>query len=402
MAESTTQLTQAALSPTIPLHTSSLSNASILSASDTRLLTPSSLSHRNSFDLRNQIQTSFGKSPVSLSPNNNVLQFDYNIFVTTWQDQIKMRQYDNCEKYCNEVITKLLKAPDDTQKYRSKVHFSLGYLLKKYMKRYDEARDEYFKSIQTDKENPGAHFNLANMLVDHYKDYKLAQIHFEKAIALEPLYALYRMTYAEFLWHDMDKYQDAAAQYEELIAHQNDEECKSDADIHFNYGLLLRDYLKKMDDAAKEFKVVLEINPKDAEAMEEYQYTLSLMNKSVDNNKGSKRKTSSFRRSVHEMGMQKLLQDEEDEYAFKYHEVVDEKNRLMHVVKEKEEYIKKMESMLEKVDRKELQLMVDSGVKYVEGNAKTVHEMLAVVNGVLGKLDALKNDTEAQQNENDE
>merc|ERR1712228_196181 len=238
----------------------------------------------------------------------------------------------------------------------------------------------------------GAHFNLANMLVDHYKDYKLAQFHFEKAIALEPLYALYRMTYAEFLWHDMSKYKDAAAQYQELINHQNDDECKSDADIHFNYGLLLRDYLKNMDDAAKEFKAVVDINPNDAEAKEEYQYTLSLMNKDKNNDnkqKKKKKKDSVFRKSMHEMGMINLLQNEEDEYAFKYNEAVDEKNKLMEILKEKDECIKGIKEMMEKVDRKELELMVGNGGKYVEENGNKAHQILSVCKDVFEKLDAI-------------
>eukprot|EP01084_Bolivina_argentea_P166862 289669_1 len=148
----------------------------------------------NSFQRRSAIHTDYGRSPVSLE--DNVMKFDYNVFVTTWQDQIRMRQYQNCEKYCREVIEKLLVAEDRQQlrfgfggyikhtksaplgnkqsapstghkdnddaddelhsllEYRSKVHFSLAYLLKKYFKRYDEAKEQYEESIKTDKENP--------------------------------------------------------------------------------------------------------------------------------------------------------------------------------------------------------------------------------------------------------
>ena len=103
-----------------------------------------------------------------------------------------MRQYDKCEKYCKEVIDKLVAAQQEVQmastnggdpldnidttklhtnksikfvdddyeqesgdpvhsllEYRSKVHFSLAYLLKKYFKRHDEAREQYEKSIET-------------------------------------------------------------------------------------------------------------------------------------------------------------------------------------------------------------------------------------------------------------
>ena len=177
------------------------------SALSTMSLSPNIITTQNSLQRRSAIHTSYGKSPVSLSPDDNTIKFDYNIFVTTWQDQIKMRQYDNCEKYCREVIDKLLAAEDQQQlvssfcgsksgrpnsarshkshkpppikskksspyvpskvssastddpevdeelhtllEYRSKVHFSLGYLLKKYFKRYDEARKQYEESIKT-------------------------------------------------------------------------------------------------------------------------------------------------------------------------------------------------------------------------------------------------------------
>jgi len=367
----------------IQLHANTLSNASILSNSDTRLLSPASLSHRNSFDLRNSTHTSYGKSPVSLSPNDDSLQFDYNLFVTTWQDQIKMRQYEKCAKYCQEVIEKL-SSSEELQKSKSKVHFSLAYLLKKYIKKYDEAKEEYLKSIAVDKENPGAHFNLANMLVDHYKDYKNAQLHFETAIALEPLYALYRMTYAEFLWHDMQKYEDAAAQYEQLIV-DFDGNNNEEADIHFNYGLLLRDKLHKMEEAAEQFKAVMDItNGNDAEASEEYEYTMSLMEEDKDKmvvdhdelkedmNGNRKKKNSVFRKSMHEMGMMiNLLNIEEDGED------------------EKEKYIKKMKILMAAVDKKELQMMVENGVEYIEKNAEKVHQMLSVCKDVFTTFDAM-------------
>ena len=141
--------------------------------------------------------------------------------------------------------------------------------------------------LYTDKENPGAHFNLANMLVDHYKDYTTAEYHFRKAIRLEPTYALYRMTYAEFLWHDCNRYQDSANQYEELIKYysNNYDEKHQNEDIYFNYGLLLRDHLDDINKSIIQFRRVLEINAADTEAKEELNYTLSLLKTNLNNNK---------------------------------------------------------------------------------------------------------------------
>ena len=138
-------------------------------------------------------------------------------------------------------------------------------------------------SIYADKENPGAHFNLANMLVDHYKDYTTAEYHFRKAIKLEPTYALYRMTYAEFLWHDCNRHQDSANQYEQLIKYysNNYDEKHQNEDIYFNYGLLLRDHLDDLNKSVIQFKRVLEINASDTEAKEELNYTLSLLKRKM-------------------------------------------------------------------------------------------------------------------------
>eukprot|EP01083_Nonionella_stella_P213521 770073_1 len=86
---------------------------SSMSAYDKNVLSPNLRS--NSLQRRSAIHTHYGKSPVSLSPHDQTIKFDYNVFVTTWQDQIKMRQYDNCEKYCREVIDKLLAAEDQQQ-----------------------------------------------------------------------------------------------------------------------------------------------------------------------------------------------------------------------------------------------------------------------------------------------
>ena len=180
----------------IQIHGTSLS--AMAASYDRNQLSPNI--KKNSWQRRSAIHTSYGKSPVSLSADNNAIKFDYNVFVTTWQDQIKMRQYDKCEKYCREVIEKLLIAQDQQQlmnafggvlnnnnksskkkpikksekkqenqmnkassassdesdeemhtllEYRSKVHFSLAYLLKKYFKRHDEARQQYEESIKT-------------------------------------------------------------------------------------------------------------------------------------------------------------------------------------------------------------------------------------------------------------
>jgi len=401
--------------------------------------------NHNSFQRRSRLQTNHGKSPVSLSPDDTI-RFDYNVFLTTWQDQIKMRQYEKCEKYCREVIDKLMSSqqelqilhdghdshskcsqPDQSQtvpaveartstqfvdaeyaeevgctpvlsmlEYRSKVHFCLAYLLKKYFKRHDQAREQYEQSIQTDKENPGAHFNLANMLVDYYRDYETAQTHFERAIALEPTYALYRMTFAEFLWHDLKQYQSAAAQYEELIRF---DELHQNEDIYFNYGLLLRDHLSNAAKALSQFERVLEINPDDADAKAECAYTVQLQQqqqlmeetpqpqaigrplgdaevekvlslKAVNNPMESKQpevispitmigspitspvenqqpppthRRGSFRRSQHEIAtpvskMSSVGSSEEAEetrYAFLYHQTVDEKGKLQMLLDQK-------------------------------------------------------------------
>ena len=135
------------------------------------------ISSHNSFQRRDRLQTNHGKSPLSPTPDDSI-KFDYNVFLTTWQDQIKMRQYAKCEKYCKEVIEKLMSSEQEYKssyksiqfvdadygqeavngsndaahsllEYRSKVHFSLAYLLKKYFKRHDEAREQYEHSIAT-------------------------------------------------------------------------------------------------------------------------------------------------------------------------------------------------------------------------------------------------------------
>jgi len=374
--------------------------------------------------------------------------------------------------------------------YRSKVHFSLAYLLKKYFKRHDEARQQYEESIKTDKENPGAHFNLANMLVDHYKDFTTAEYHFERAISLEPTYALYRMTYAEFLWHDCNRYEDSSKQYEELIKHysNNYDEKHQNEDIYFNYGLLLRDHLNNIPKSLIQFKRVLEINPKDNEAQEEYEYTLSLQKqaktKSGNNNNKMKqidetevtelddsmdddeqpqppqpitmkvsvtetefkdeeeeqsqtnmnnlhshsmddddiakldskmkrsdyqknrRKNSSFRRSQHEIVLPQLMGDDEDSYALKYHQAVDEKNKLNIILSQKRQQQRAMNDNLVKIKdllnqndvnnfRKELNKMVQNGPNYVESNSKMAFKILAVCKNIVTQLDTMhiaKND----------
>ncbi len=110
--------------------------------------------------------------------------FDYNVFIAGWQDRIKMRHYRDCERYCQTNLQKLYKAEqiaeralkrsqrkggpqppfskEDTKEgynyreYRSKVHFSFAYLLKKYLKKHDEARRQYKLAITCDPENPGS------------------------------------------------------------------------------------------------------------------------------------------------------------------------------------------------------------------------------------------------------
>eukprot|EP00484_Ammonia_sp_Unknown_P007861 CAMPEP_0197079328 /NCGR_PEP_ID=MMETSP1384-20130603/213571_1 /TAXON_ID=29189 /ORGANISM="Ammonia sp." /LENGTH=568 /DNA_ID=CAMNT_0042518205 /DNA_START=31 /DNA_END=1737 /DNA_ORIENTATION=+ len=485
----------------------------------------------NSWQRQSIIQTNYGKSPVTLSDTDNTLQFDYNIFVTTWQDQIKLRQYEKCEKYCREVIEKLLAAEQQHQllntfggilnhkkkpskgkspsppppaaddqdeemytllEYRSKVHFSLAYLLKKYFKRYAEAREQYEESIKTDKENPGAHFNLANMLVDYYKDFKTAEFHFERAISLEPTYALYRMTYAEFLWHDCGRYKDSAFQYEELIKYysENYDEKHQNEDIYFNYGLLLRDHLKDIPKALKQFKYVLDINPNDNEANEEYQYTLTLqsqitenehedvsgseadeqteqapvsMKVSViaenqneqkhagdvqqnettqkdhslsipldvhdllnDNNNNNeeeavaeldskavrtkyqkdRKRSSAFRRSQHEIVLPNMLSAVDEEESKngvamkKYHQVVDERNKLNIILKQQQQRQRAMNTNVKKMKRvlldesggdfkKELNLMVQNGANYVEANPKQAHRLLRICKNLVEQLDSI-------------
>ena len=324
------------------------------------------------------------------------------------------------------------------------------------------------------------------MLVDHYKDFTTAEYHFERAISLEPTYALYRMTYAEFLWHDCNRYKDSSNQYEELIKYysNNYDEKHQNEDIYFNYGLLLRDHLSNIPKSLLQFKRVLEINPKDNEAQEEYQYTLSLqkeaktkqkngnvankMKKETSNSsepvpddpmnddeqqqpqppqpitmkvsvtetefkdeereqsqtnmnnlhshsmddddiakldskmkrsdyQKNRRKNSSFRRSQHEIVLPQLMGDDEDSYALKYHQAVDEKNKLKIILSQKQQQQKAMNENLVKIKdllnqndvnnfRKELNKMVQNGPNYVESNSKQALKILAVCKNIVTQL----------------
>ena len=69
---------------------------STMTSLDRSMLSPT---NANSFQRRSAIHTNFGKSPVSLD-NDDRVAFDYNVFVTTWQDQIKMRQVMIQYIYC--------------------------------------------------------------------------------------------------------------------------------------------------------------------------------------------------------------------------------------------------------------------------------------------------------------
>eukprot|EP00485_Elphidium_margaritaceum_P005254 CAMPEP_0202700084 /NCGR_PEP_ID=MMETSP1385-20130828/13298_1 /ASSEMBLY_ACC=CAM_ASM_000861 /TAXON_ID=933848 /ORGANISM="Elphidium margaritaceum" /LENGTH=485 /DNA_ID=CAMNT_0049357193 /DNA_START=21 /DNA_END=1478 /DNA_ORIENTATION=- len=462
--------------PVAPIHTPT-----------TRSASASVFSPSNSLQQRRATQTNFGKSPISLSDDEKGIHFDYNVFVMTWQDQIKMRQFNKCEKYCREVIEKLLVAetqrtqqtqstlsaratayqfPDDDVhtllEYRSKVHFSLAYLLKKYFKRFDEARNQYEESIKTDKENPGAHFNLANMLVDVFKDFTTAEYHFKRAIELEPSYALYRMTYAEFLWHDCHRHDDSAAQYEQLVQYYDtysgsDEHVHPNEDIYFNYGLLLRDHLHDIPNALRQFERVLQLNADDKEATEEYAYTLqqqqqqkkiqkeqkeqdeledtvsiSLKQQYKQNLKSSKNSKNSFRRSQHEIvlpnfdrlvsndtsdvGMAAIVVettevDTEAMWRKKYNLLLDERNKLNKLLKLQEKKQKVVQTQLTKMKqfmeeksnktllRREMNLMVKNGPSYVARNTKKAHKIMRVCKNILGQLDVVyKND--GQQNGN--
>ena len=157
------------------------------------------------------------------------------------------------------------------REYRSKVHFCLIYLLKRYKKLF-RSKKQYQLSIETDPEKPGLHFYLANMLAEsQYKHFEDATYHFEKAIELEPFYAAYRMFYAEFLWHDMNNHSESEIQYKELLKCTKDNE-----DIYFDYGLL-RDHVNKYELAIEQFVEALESVPNDNEAEEELEYTKNLL-----------------------------------------------------------------------------------------------------------------------------
>merc|ERR1712176_805806 len=51
-------------------------------------------------------------------------------------------------------------------------------------------------------------------------------------------------------------------------------------DVFFNFGLLLRDHLGDAVRALKQFERVLALNAEDAEAKEEYEFTLRVLRKS--------------------------------------------------------------------------------------------------------------------------
>ena len=296
----------------------------------------------------------------------------------------------------------------------------------------------------TDKENPGAHFNLANMLVDYYRDYNTAQSHFERAIALEPTYALYRMTFAEFLWHDLTLYELAAAQYEELIEH---DESRQNEDVHFNYGLLLRDHLGNIDKALSQFGKALEINPNDGDAKAEYDYTVQLKQEeedemepepqpigdrvvdkiltlkmdAVQSPQGTESKQSehhqspteksqispkskraaldrrgSFRRSQHEIALGRLMVDEDEDtnYALLYHQTLDEKGKLQMLLDQKQSRERAMTDNLHRIKemlngndfRNELAMMAANGVHYVESHAKEAVRILAICSKIVNEL----------------
>ncbi len=64
---------------------------------------------------------------------------------------ISIRPYNKNQNNNNNKNKNALEDEDlhTLLEYRSKVHLSLAYLLKKYFKRYDEAREQYQGSIKT-------------------------------------------------------------------------------------------------------------------------------------------------------------------------------------------------------------------------------------------------------------
>ncbi|ETO24250.1 hypothetical protein RFI_12909, partial [Reticulomyxa filosa] len=128
-----------------------------------------------------------------------------------------------------------------------------------------------------------------------------AEQHFQHAILLEPWYLLYRMAYAEFLWHDCHRYQDCLNQYQLILSHEkpstinintnvgsnnnlgmaDSSKCFFDSrnvvDVRFNYALLLRDHFHRLQDAVQQLQLLLQLNPNDSDVQSELETTKALL-----------------------------------------------------------------------------------------------------------------------------
>ena len=111
-----------------------------------------------------------------------------------------------------------------------------------------------------------------------------------------------------------------------------------------------------------------------------------------------RKKGSAFRRSQHEIVLPQLLGDDEDSYALKYHQVLDEKNKLEVILKKKQrqetamnENLSKLKGLIKESEnngnfRNQINMMVQNGPNYVEANSKYAHKLLSICKMIVAQM----------------
>lgn len=115
------------------------------------------------------------------------------------------------------LLTKLANAY-----YNLAILYSLTEESEKATESFGEAMDTYGKALELEPENVNLRVDRA-VAASYAGEADVAEAEFQKAIELDPQHALARYQYGVFLYYVADKPEEALAQWEEVIALENEE-----------------------------------------------------------------------------------------------------------------------------------------------------------------------------------
>ena len=200
-----------------------------------------------------------GGSPLSMTtPSKDTFKSRYNDFHRKWNRMVRARQYKECERLCNKTIDAInpiinhqnkrhndrnykldRSAITELKGYRSQIRHLYGVLCYKWLDDIGKALKQYELALMDDQNNSYAHCNLATLYRrGEYQEFQLSEMHYKKAIELNPKNGRFHYNYALLLQHSSVKqYSNAKQQY--IVALKcNPNYIKCHSKLAHLYGML--------------------------------------------------------------------------------------------------------------------------------------------------------------------